>query len=219
VPPELTLAEAFERARGLAVPGHRRILGITGAPGSGKSTVAAQLAAALSPHALVVPMDGFHLPNDDLRRLGRRDRKGAPDTFDVAAYAALLDSLQPQTDPVTHAPAFNRDREEVVPDAIAVSRDVPLVVTEGNYLLVQEDGWSEIASLLDEVWYVEVDEPARVARLIARHIRHGKTPVQARAWSLGTDARNAELIATTRNRADVIVAVPATPPSPLAVEG
>jgi pantothenate kinase len=219
VPAELTPAEAVHRARGLAVPGRRRILGITGAPGSGKSTLAAELASSLSPRAIVVPMDGFHLANAELQRLGRLNRKGAADTFDVTGYAALLETLRHQSAAVARAPAFDRTREAVVPGAIAIPRDLPLVITEGNYLLLRQPPWSAIASLLDEVWYVEADEAARVERLIARHMHHGKTVEQARAWALGTDTRNAGLIATTRHFADVIVAVPAGPPSRPAAAG
>src|SRR3954463_12279121 len=132
------------RARELAEQGGRRILGIAGPPGGGKSTAARQVGAELGERARLVPMDGFHLAQSELVRLGRRDRMGAPDTFDVAGYAALLTSLRQQIDPVLHAPDFDRTREEVLPDAIAVHREVPLVVTEGNYLLLAREGWSAI---------------------------------------------------------------------------
>src|SRR6478735_5447282 len=108
-----------QRARGLIVPHRRRVLGITGAPGSGKSTLAASLAALLSPAAAVLPMDGFHLANAELERLRRRDRKGAPDTFDADAYVSVLRRLRSGDDSVVHAPAFDRVIEEPVADAIA----------------------------------------------------------------------------------------------------
>jgi pantothenate kinase len=151
-------------------------------------------------------MDGFHLANAELERLGRSDRKGAPDTFDAAGYVVLLQRLRerrPDADAV-YAPAFDRALEEPVAGSIAIASE-PLVVTEGNYLLLNEHPWPTARCVLDEVWYVEVDEALRLERLIARHIRHGKSPAAARAWALGPDARNAERIAANRGKADLVV--------------
>jgi pantothenate kinase len=195
----------IERAQRLVEPGERRILGITGAPGSGKSTLASTLIAALAPQAVLVPMDGFHLANAQLVRLGRRDRKGAADTFDAAGYVALLRRLRDPAELLVYAPEFRRAIEEPIACAIPVPRDVPLVVTEGNYLLVDEDPWSSVRPLLDEAWFLEPDEEVRIERLVARHVEFGKPPAAARAWSLGTDQRNAELVQATRGRADLIV--------------
>jgi pantothenate kinase len=195
----------IDRARRLVEPGTRRILGITGAPGSGKSTLASTLVAALAPHAVLVPMDGFHLANAQLVRLGRRDRKGAADTFDAAGYVALLRRLRDPAELLVYAPEFRRAIEEPIACAIPVSRDVPLVVTEGNYLLVDEGPWSAVGQLLDEAWFLEPGEEVRIERLVARHVEFGKSPAEARAWSLGTDQRNAELVQATRGRADLIV--------------
>jgi pantothenate kinase len=160
-------------------------------------------------------MDGWHLANAELERLGRRDRKGAPDTFDADRYAALLDRVRTSTDVPVYAPAFDRRVEEPVAGSIAVLPGVPLVVTEGNYLLLDEGRWKSIPRRLDEVWYVDADEEVRVERLIRRHVAHGKTPAAARRWVLGSDARNAAAIAPTRARADLVVALPAQlPPLP-----
>src|SRR3954462_11563270 len=188
------------RARALVVPGQRRILGIAGPPGGGKSTVARTVVAALGDDARLVPMDGFHLAQAELVRLGRRDRMGAPDTFDAAGYAALLGRLRGE-EPVVYAPEFRREIEEPIAGAIAVPSGVALVVTEGNYLLL----WPEIKPLLDETWYVETDEELRVQRLIQRHIQFGKTPEYARAWVMRSDERNAQVVARTAERADVLV--------------
>jgi pantothenate kinase len=149
-------------------------------------------------------MDGFHLAQSELVRLGRRDRMGAPDTFDVAGYAALLTRLRGD-EPVVYAPEFRREIEEPIAGAIAVPRNTPLVVTEGNYLLLDDERWRGIRALLDETWYVETDEELRVQRLIQRHIQFGKTPEYARAWVLRSDERNADLVKTTAARADVLV--------------
>lgn len=199
---------ALGRARALAHSSNRRILGIVGMPGSGKSTLTSRVIEALAPEAVNVPMDGFHLANAELARLGRKQRKGAVDTFDAAGYMALLRRLR-ELEPgvVVYAPSFNREIEEPIAGAISVPPEVPLVLTEGNYLLVEDGLWAGVRPLLDEAWYVEVDESVRIERLIARHAAFGKTPEEARRWSLSSDRANAELIATTRHRADLVVRV------------
>jgi pantothenate kinase len=193
-----------ERARGLAATGERRILGIAGPPGGGKSTVARQVVAELGEQARLVPMDGFHLAQAELVRLGRRERMGAPDTFDAAGYAALLARLK-SDEPVVYAPEFRREIEEPIAGAIAIPRHTPLVVTEGNYLLLDDERWGPVRPLLDETWYVETDEELRVQRLIQRHIQFGKTPEYARAWVMRSDERNADLVKTTAHAADVLI--------------
>jgi len=177
------------------------LLGITGAPAAGKSTLAASLVAALAPDAVLVPMDGFHLAGAELTRLGRLDRKGAPDTFDAAGYIALLRRLRSRADEVVYAPEFRREIEEPIAGAIPVPRGVPLVITEGNYLL----HWPAARELLDEVWFVELDEALRIERLIVRHVAHGRTRAAAAARAFGSDQRNAELITATRSLADLVV--------------
>src|SRR4051812_24416964 len=157
--------------------------------------------------ATLVPMDGFHLAQSELVRLGRRDRMGAPDTFDAAGYVALLRRLRGHDEDVVYAPEFRREVEEPIAGAIAVPRSVALVVTEGNYLLLGDDGWAAVRPLLDEVWYVDVDEDLRLERLIARHVAFGKTPEAARAWVMRSDQPNAERVAATRERADLVIAL------------
>jgi pantothenate kinase len=209
-----TLAELVERARGLAVPGDRHILGLTGAPGAGKSTVAAHIVEALGPDlAVLVPMDGFHLANVVLEALGRRDRKGAHDTFDASGYTNLLHRLhrssialgQPGAADIVYAPQFRREIEESIGSATPVSPQVPLVVTEGNYLLLKTDPWPRARSFIDEVWFLAPGDDVRRHRLVLRHEAYGKSPEAARAWALGTDQINAELIESTAPRADLIV--------------
>jgi pantothenate kinase len=200
-----TLAQLVERARRLVRPGRRRILGITGAPGAGKSTVAEALVAALDGDAVLVPMDGFHLANAELVRLGRRDRKGAADTFDAAGYAALLRRLRDPAEGCVYAPLFRREIEEPIAGAIPVQPGVPLVITEGNYLLVDGGGWAPVRGLLDEVWFLDPPDPVRHDRLVRRHEEYGKPPDEARAWAFGSDQRNAELVQGTRDRADLVL--------------
>ncbi len=195
----------MERARALAAHGRRAILGLTGPPGGGKSTLAQTIAAALGDDVRVVGMDGFHLAQAELGRLGRQDRKGAVDTFDPGGYVALLRRLRDPVEPVVYAPMFRRDLEEPIGSAVPVPREVPLVVSEGNYLLVDDAGWAPVRGLLDEAWFVTVPEAVRLDWLIARHIAFGRTPEAARTWALGTDQRNAEVIEATRHRADAVV--------------
>jgi pantothenate kinase len=193
------------RAQRLAQSAPRSILGICGAPGSGKSTLAGNLLAALGSQAALVPMDGFHLANSELIRLGRRDRKGAIDTFDAGGYVALIRRLRAADEAVVYAPEFRREIEEAIAGAIAIPREAPLIITEGNYLLAKAAPWDALAGLLDETWYVDPGETLRQERLIARHVAFGKPPELARSWSLGPDHRNAELIAATRGAADLII--------------
>jgi pantothenate kinase len=210
-----SLSELVTRAADLAAAGQRAVLGITGSPGAGKSTFAEQLVRRLhqttpagareQPWVAHVPMDGFHLADVELGRLGRADRKGAPDTFDVAGYAALLHRIREDTDAVIYAPAFQRDLEQPVAGSIAIPRSARLVVTEGNYLLLEQGDWPRVHAQLDEVWFCQLDQAERVRRLIARHERFGKDHATAVAWATNIDQRNADLVAGTRARAHLVI--------------
>ncbi|MFF4655994.1 nucleoside/nucleotide kinase family protein [Streptomyces sp. NPDC001381] len=208
----LTFDDLLHRARSLAGEGRRRaLLGIAGSPGAGKTTLAERLVRELNGDgeswAAHVPMDGFHLADVELDRLGRRDRKGAPDTFDAAGYAALLHRLRSDTDEVVYAPGFERVLEQPLAGAVPVPPTARLVVTEGNYLLLDTGAWPRVRAALDEVWFCETDEDDRVRRLIARHEEFGKEHEAAVAWVHGSDERNALLVAGTRDRADLVVRV------------
>ncbi|MFP8781260.1 nucleoside/nucleotide kinase family protein [Hydrogenophaga sp. RWCD_12] len=202
-PPSVTVpAEALELLQSRLSTGRRFLLGMVGAPGSGKSTLARALCDHAGSAAQLVPMDGYHLANVQLQRLGRAQRKGAPDTFDSHGYVSLLRRLREPVDGVTvYAPDFRREIEEPIANAIAVEPQVPLIVTEGNYLLLDEPGWRDVRGLLDEVWYVEEDEALRLKRLVARHEQFGRAAEDARRWVAQTDEPNARRIEATRSRA------------------
>ncbi|HET9944805.1 MAG TPA: nucleoside/nucleotide kinase family protein [Actinomycetes bacterium] len=198
------------RAVGLCAD-RRALLGLVGCPGAGKTTVAEHLVAAaraaLGDDAVAhVPMDGYHLADRQLDRLGLRDRKGAPETFDVDGYLALLRRLvDPAEERTVYAPVFERDLEQPLAGAVAVEPAVRLVVTEGNYLLLDRPGWRDLATVLDETWFVDVDDDDRVRRLVARHELYGKPHDAAVAWVASVDEPNAELVRSTRDRADLVV--------------
>ncbi|MEV4821235.1 nucleoside/nucleotide kinase family protein [Micromonospora sp. NPDC049274] len=210
MPPARVLAvdELVARARALADAGPRQLLGITGAPGAGKSTLAERIVAEVGPSARLVPMDGFHLAQSQLVRLGRADRKGAVDTFDANGYVSLLRRLRRLEPTSVYAPEFRREIEEPVAGAIEVPPSVRLVVTEGNYLLVPDFPWQEVRTLLHEVWFLDLDAELRQRRLTARHEAYGRSPEQARTWALGSDEANAARVTPTADRADLVVRLP-----------
>jgi len=186
--------------------GRRHLLGITGAPGAGKTKIARDIVDKLGPElAVFVPMDGFHLSNHTLIAWGRRDRKGAWDTFDADGFVQLLRRLRQQEEEIVHAPDFDRDVDESIGSALPIRREVPLVVTEGNYLLSEMGGWSGVAPLLDESWYLQVDDETRLTRLTYRHQMHGMNHEQADTWAHTTDQDNAVIIAKSMPRADLVI--------------
>jgi pantothenate kinase len=205
------LDDLVERAAALAAQPRRAVLGITGSPGAGKSTLVTALLRRLSarlPAGAVahVPMDGFHLADVALDRLGLRQAKGAPDTFDAGGYVAMLTRLRAaEPEEVVYAPMFERDLEQPIAGAIPVPRAARLVLTEGNYLLLEDGRWREVRPLLDEVWFCAPDPEVRLARLTARHVEFGKPPAAAAAWVASVDEPNAALVEATRDRADLVV--------------
>lgn len=183
----------------------RRLVGLAGAPGAGKTTWARAHVASLAVPATHLAMDGFHLADRVLDDLGLRERKGAPETFDAWGYAALLHRLRtPEPHPV-YAPGFERDLEQPLAAAVVVAPETELVLTEGNYLLLDEEPWRAVRAALDEVWFLDVDDELRRERLIARHVAFGKTPAAADAWVREVDDVNAALVLASRARADRVV--------------
>jgi len=195
-------AIVVERAAG----SQRTIIGIIGKPGGGKSTLSKYLLKGIDPTLVsVVPMDGFHLSNKVLKELGRSDRKGAQDTFDVKGFTTLIERIKLDSADPIYYPIFDRSIEESIASQGVVYPSTRVVIVEGNYLMHDKDGWQEISPLLDQSWYAFLDEDLRISRLISRHIAYGKDPESAKAWAKGSDQVNAELIELGVGRCDFLI--------------
>ncbi len=207
----MSTSDIADAAVSLVPAGGRALLGIVGTPGSGKSTLAeavvAEVARRHGPAWVAhVPMDGYHLADVQLLRLGLLDSKGAPETFDGDGYVSLLERLRAPGAGWVYAPGFDRTLEQPLAAAMVVPPAARLVVTEGNYLTLPDGPWPRARALLDECWYVEVDPDLRLSRLAERHVQFGKSPEAARAWVLATDEPNARLVEAAAGRADRVVA-------------
>jgi pantothenate kinase len=184
----------------------RVIVGLVGKPGAGKSTLSNYLLKKLPKETTtLVPMDGYHLSNLQLKQLGRSDRKGAPDTFDSFGFLHLLQRIKMSTDEEIYFPVFHREMEESIASEGVVHPHTSLILVEGNYLLLDNDGWLGVAKTLTESWFIDVDNDRRMARLVARHIKYGKSLEEAHAWAHGSDQKNSDLVELTRQKADVVI--------------
>lgn len=198
--------EYIERAKLLCQTGQRAILAIAGAPGSGKSTIARLLHQALSAYSVLVPMDGFHLSNKELEHLGRQDRKGAPDTFDVWGYKNLIERLKnQQQDEIIYAPEFYRTIEEPIAGSLPILPTTSLIITEGNYLCLEYGNWKNLHGLFNESWFVTAYQEERQQRLVDRHCYFGRSLEEAKAWVKQTDEPNAQLIEQYRSEVDLVI--------------
>ncbi len=206
----MTLDQLARDAIALAAPGRRAVLGVAGCPGAGKTTLTElllnRIRALRGPSWVAhVPMDGFHLADAQLQRLGLLERKGAPDTFDAAGYASLLQRVRHRTADPVYAPGFDRRLEQPLAAALVVEPEARLVLTEGNYLLLDSPPWAAVRQQIDSVWFVVSAEDVRVERLVARHVEFGKSRATAAAWVAGTDQRNADVVSATVGAADRVI--------------
>ena len=202
------IADARERALG-----GRVLVGIAGAPGAGKSTLATSVATALIASggpdaAIAVGMDGFHLANDVLARLGLTERKGAPETFDPYGFLGLVRRLRSADEPIVYAPTYSRTLHESIGSAVAIPAAVRTVVIEGNYLLLDQTPWDEVRKLLDLVIYLDTPTSLRVPSLLRRQRSRGLDHAAAVDWVYRSDEANAAIVAVTRDRADVVLTRP-----------
>ena len=199
----MTPAQLAATIRAKAQAQGRFLTALAGPPGAGKSTLAAELVAALGQGAKAVPMDGFHYDDAVLIARGARARKGAPDTFDVAGFRHLLTRLRSE-DQVA-IPLFDRDLEISRAGADIVGPDDRILIVEGNYLLLNEAPWPDLAPLFDLTIWIDVPEAELDRRLMARWAHYGKTPDQARAWIDGNDMPNIRRVVAGSRPADLVI--------------
>ncbi|MDO8360876.1 MAG: nucleoside/nucleotide kinase family protein [Devosia sp.] len=209
--PAAALAYLREEAVALLARPGRTALGLAGGPGTGKSTLAMQLVAALNAAepgaAAYVPMDGFHMKHAKLEALGMAADKGMPNTFEGAAFADFLAALKAATGPVS-GPGYSRKIEDVVEDAFTVPGETRLLVVEGNYLLLAAAPWWRIKPLLDRAVFIEVPRETVRGRLLKRHAEEGLfTEARNRAHIERVDLPNYDLVMRSKPRADVAIEI------------
>ncbi len=197
-------------ADGISVDRRRVLVGITGAPAAGKSTLASSLAADYRntdgpDTAIAVGMDGFHVANSELARLGLASRKGAPETFDAYGFVALLRRLRAADEPIVYVPSYSRTLHESIGGVIPVPASTEVIVVEGNYLLLDTEPWRRVRDLLDFVIYLDTPAGIRLPSLLRRQRSRGLDRDAAHDWVYRSDEANADLVAGTRDRADVIL--------------
>lgn len=186
----------------------RFIVAVAGPPGSGKSTLAEELCALLPEgSAIVVPMDGFHYDDVILEQRGLRSRKGAPETFDLAGFEHLLKRIR-AAEPDIAIPVFDRSMELARAGAAIVGGDVKFILAEGNYLLLDEAPWSNLAPLFDLAVFLDVPRDELERRLLRRWHDHGRSDEDARAWVASNDMPNVDRVLQNLRQPDLVLRSP-----------
>ena len=208
--PEAALTLLVERATALLSANRARFaIGLAGGPGVGNSTLAVKLVEALNAAdpgiAAYVPMDGFHMRHSKLEHLGTVKDKGAPHTFEGAAFAEFLAGLKAATGAVS-GPGYSRAIEDVVVDAFVVPARAKVLVVEGNYLLLANAPWWQVRPLLDLAVFVDLPRETVKARLLRRHAEHGLfSEARNREHVERVDLANYDLVKRSRGRADLAI--------------
>ncbi len=200
---DVTFADLAGIIEARAVGTDRLLVAVAGPPASGKSTLAASLAAHLGDCAAVLPMDGFHLDNDDLEQMGLLHRKGAPETFDAVGFVRLLRKLRGAKRATF--PTFDREADRTVPDGGQIDDSTRIVLVEGNYLLLDMAPWSELAEVFDLTVRLDVSREALAHRLVTRWRDHGLSEAEARKRAFGNDMKNADFVTESSRRPDMVL--------------
>lgn len=188
----------------------RYVLGIAGPPAAGKSTFSTTLRDEINQRfgariSEVAPMDGFHLTNARLESTGDLKRKGEPDTFDAASYARHVARLRAEGTVDLQWPTYDRNLHDPVPAGVTVGPETRIVITEGNYLLLDSGDWAALREHLDDAWFLDADLALVERRLVARHRAGGKSDEEARRKTTVSDLPNARLVAASKDRADLVL--------------
>jgi len=188
-----------------AAKARRFVVAIAGPPGAGKSTISEQLVTLLPENsAVVVPMDGFHYDNAVLEQLGLRHRKGAPETFDLGGFEALLKRIKAGETDIA-IPIFDRSVELSRAAAALIGADRKFILAEGNYLLLDEAPWTGLAPLFDLTIFIDVPRDELERRLLQRWHEHGRSDEDARNWVAGNDMPNVDRVLARRRPADLVI--------------
>lgn len=184
------------------------VIGISGAPATGKSTLSESLLSGLSQlgfKAQLCPMDGFHYTNSVLKEKGLTSIKGSIETFDVISLAHLLSkAVSPRTD-VFFWPKYCRELHDPIPDGFLIEPDTQIILLEGNYIYSTDEDWQLVSDLIDLKIFLTASEDVLRERLISRHLAGGKSQQEALDKTECVDLINALKIKKYESNADYVI--------------